>query len=780
MTDQPFMAARNSLQPLTFCGEILPATAAPKSLNPWAWAGLAVIIVALLTSYLALLYQQAQQQAISEVRNLNQTLEARLGNTLNDVQLALHVTALRLDDDLRQSNGVSQIQTWQLRALTHRFPGYHFDILGPDGQFRLNSDGKAPEPTLEMHRFRELLGHQAAQIPHQTSTVLGGDTSEGLLLMALPVVDSQQQIVAWIVARVRPESLLDMMNKLDVGSQGVISLHHTNQRDAVLRAPPAQKGISPSARVDKFDSLLAEGVQEGTLITRSHVDGVERLYGFKRIESYPLVLMIGLAVDDYLLSWKYTAVVSSVSCVLAYFLFLALAMRLNANSIRRQQMMDELRKNALQDELTGLPNRRYLLERVNHAINACERGQRLALFYFDLDNFKSINDSLGHVAGDAALQRLAQRLVALMPSVDTVARLGGDEFLVLVKENDKERLAQLVKEILQVIRRPLELGGYTVSVPASVGIASYPVHGDDFGSLLKAADTAMSHAKNSGGNTWTFYQDSMGARELRYLHVQSELRHAFEHSRIEVYYQPQIDLGSGRVVGAEALLRWNHPSEGAIPPSEFVPVAEGCGMILPISRWLLEKACFQAVAWQAKGFGELTIAVNCSAVQFRQSSLVQDVRNALQESGLQPRLLELELTESLLIENSDYVFETIQTLKAMGVRMSIDDFGTGYSNMGYLKRFAVDKLKIDKSFVQGLLNNAQDAAIVNAVITLGHSFQMKVIAEGVENLETLEALTFRGCDEAQGFHYAKALPPEGFDSFMHGRAAKGIVAKEQA
>ncbi|RAU44826.1 MULTISPECIES: EAL domain-containing protein [unclassified Pseudomonas] len=575
--------------------------------------------------------------------------------------------------------------------------------------------------------------------------------------------------IPYDVQNVPLEKVREVLRDVDVGAHGVITLRRTDVAQNLLRMPPAPLGTPAPSAADPIGRMLTENAKEGTLITFSPVDGVKRLYSFRRIDELPLALVIGLAAEDYLLGWKYTVIASSIVCGGLYLLVVSLTLRLQANRLRRQQILDELRDSAFHDEMTGLPNRRYLLERVNQAINEGDGVSRLSLFYIDVDNFKTINDSLGHVAGDTALTRLAQRLLALRPTVDTVARLSGDEFLVLVNDDDFSRIAQIIKDVLYVMQQPLELAGYTLSVSASVGIAAYPAHGHDFGSLLKAADTAMAQAKRNGRNTWVLYEAAMGARELRFLHVQSELRLAFEQRELQVHYQPQIDLGTGAVIGAEALLRWNHPGQGPIAPGEFIPVAESSGLIIPISRWLLHQVCHQAVAWQAAGLGELSVAMNCSAVQFRQGNLVQDVRRALYESGLKPHLLELELTESILIEHSERVLDTVRGLKALGVRMSIDDFGTGYSSMAYLKRFAVDKLKIDQSFVRGMLSNAQDAAIVQAVITLGHSFDMKVIAEGVEDFSVLDALRVRGCDEAQGYYYAKALEAHAFETFLQER-----------
>lgn len=757
--------------------EPLVRTASVARVQFWQWGGLALAIVTLLGGLLWLLYHQAQHQAAADVSNLNRVLETRLSNSLRDAQTSLQGIALRMDEGLLRADGTSPAQPWQMRALTRRFPAIgRFDVLTADGHFVFNSDGRTDVVTHDLQRFRETLGDQRIGEANALSMLLGSDRAQALLYMAVPVLDGLQRHIGWAVASQPLENLLQVIRQVDVGAHGVITLRRADRPEAVLRVPQAP-GQERTYQADHIDGLLEEGMQEGTLLTRSRVDGVSRLYGFKRVGDFPLVLVIGLAAQDYLLAWKYTVIAASMVCGVLYLLIIGLTLRLQSNRLRRQQVVDELRESAFHDELTGLPNRRYLLERVNQAINDCGRGQRLTLMYLDLDHFKTINDTLGHVAGDAILQRLAQRLTALKPSVDTVARLSGDEFLVLVDDDEPTRLAVLMAEILHTLQQPLELAGYNLSISVSAGLARYPSHGHDFGSLLKAADTALTQAKRNGRNTWVFYEAAMGERELRHLYIQTELRQAFEQNELQVFYQPQIELGSGAVIGAEALLRWHHPGLGPVSPAEFIPVAESSGLILPISRWLLDKVCQQAMAWQAAGLGELSVAMNCSAVQFRQGDLVKEVRQALAQSGLKPELLELELTESILIEHSEKVLETVRGLKALGVRMSIDDFGTGYSSMAYLKRFAVDKLKIDQSFVRGLLNNPQDAAIVQAVITLGHSFDIKVIAEGVEDFDVLDALIVRGCDEAQGYYYARALSPVAFEVFMQDRIESSFVAE---
>ncbi|WP_397453100.1 EAL domain-containing protein [Pseudomonas sp. NA-150] len=432
---------------------------------------------------------------------------------------------------------------------------------------------------------------------------------------------------------------------------------------------------------------------------------------------------------------------------------------------------------AYHDALTGLPNRRLLRERFDQAaVQADSNSQSLALLYLDLDNFKSINDSLGHQTGDEVLRILAQRLSAL-DELDTVARLGGDEYLLLVKNPDLDRLGELITKVLQSTGQPCNLASRHLLVTPSIGVGLYPQHGRDFDALLKAADTALYKAKAAGRNTWCLYTPEMGLQGIRQLELQMELRQTSILDQLTIHYQPQIDLITGNVVGAEALLRWPHPEKGTISPAEFIPAAEACGAIIPISHWLMRNVCLQAVEWQRQGLGELVVAVNCSAMQFKQGDLFQEVCDALKESGLAPHLLELELTESMLIDDTERVIGILSALAAMGVKLSIDDFGTGYSSMSYLRRFAVGKLKIDQSFIRGILTSADDAAIVQAMISLAHSLNIKAVAEGVESREILDTLNAWGCDQVQGFYYARALEPSAFKSFLHHRGEGLPVSK---
>jgi len=420
------------------------------------------------------------------------------------------------------------------------------------------------------------------------------------------------------------------------------------------------------------------------------------------------------------------------------------------------------------DTLTGLPNRVLFRDRFALATAWAERTEaKVALFFIDLDHFKSINDTLGHPAGDALLKLVAQRLRECLRETDTISRIGGDEFLIAIPNVvDPQSLNQTTTKILETLARPFELEGRELTNTLSIGIAVWPDDGRDFDTLLKKADTALYQAKGAGRNTCRFYAEQMNVDALEHLQIRSALHRALENDEFLLHYQPQIDLASKRVIGVEALLRWNRGGQELIAPGRFIPAAEESGLIVPIGDWVLREACEQARRWQGQGLPEMTMAINLSAVQFRRGDLERSVSHALSYSWLNPSLLELELTESILLTDAEDVLATVRRLKSLGVQLSIDDFGTGYSSLAYLKRFAVDKLKIDQSFVRDIATDPDDAAIVRAIVSMAHTLKLKVIAEGVESEEIGRYLGIYHCDEAQGYYYARPMPASDFPDWL--------------
>jgi diguanylate cyclase (GGDEF)-like protein len=420
----------------------------------------------------------------------------------------------------------------------------------------------------------------------------------------------------------------------------------------------------------------------------------------------------------------------------------------------------ELQYQATHDALTGLPNRVLFLDRLGREIAHAQRdAHRFAVFLLDLDRFKLINDTLGHGAGDQVLVDVARRLKSSVREVDTVARTGGDEFLLLIADTRGESdLAALAAKIGKAVAEPFRINATEVHTSASIGISLYPADGTTEDALVAHADAAMYSAKKVGRNGYQFFNQAMSAFSHERAELENDLRRALSLGQLSVHYQPKNDVITGRISSVEALLRWKHPTRGLVSPSEFIPLAEECGLILSIGEWVLREACSQARDWQRSGLPFVRVAVNVSAVQFRQSNFLQIVRTALLDFDLEPQYLEIELTETAVMVDAEGAVAILEELSRMGVVVSIDDFGTGYSSMSYLRRFPIDKLKIDRSFICELTTNAADASIVQAIISLAHSLRLKVVAEGVETLEQLERLQELGCDQYQGFYSSPAVP----------------------
>ncbi|MBT0569051.1 EAL domain-containing protein [Curvibacter sp. CHRR-16] len=414
---------------------------------------------------------------------------------------------------------------------------------------------------------------------------------------------------------------------------------------------------------------------------------------------------------------------------------------------------------AFHDLLTGLPNRLLLQERFDRATElALRQDRKVALLFLDLDNFKGINDSLGHDVGDAFLQEVSARLKDCIRETDTICRQGGDEFLIILTDLERaEDASPLIQKMMARLQYPIQLAGEELSTSASIGVGMFPDDGGTFDILHKKADMAMYQAKDAGRNTYRFFDAQINSQAVDNLAIRNALHRALDRNEFVLHYQPQFDLLSHRIVGVEALLRWNHPVLGSVAPSRFIPVAEGNGLIVPIGNWVLQQACRQAAAWKAAGLPELTMAVNLSAIQFKRDDVELQVSQALASTGLDPAKLELELTESILVQDVEGVLACVRRLKRLGVKISIDDFGTGYSSLAYLKQLDIDKLKIDGSFVRDLATDPDDAAIVNAVIQMARSLGLRTIAEGVETEDIVQRLQHYQCDEAQGYYFARPM-----------------------
>ena len=438
-----------------------------------------------------------------------------------------------------------------------------------------------------------------------------------------------------------------------------------------------------------------------------------------------------------------------------------------------KQAEDRIRYLAEHDSLTDLPNRLPLNTEMSRAIaGTVGVGAHMALLFLDIDRFKNVNDSLGHNLGDQLLLQVAERLWEILQTNDTISRQGGDEFAILLVDCANSAMAAVIAQrILDAIARPFHIGDHELSVTASIGICLYPDDGADIDSLLKNADTAMYSAKSGGGNSYRYFKPEMNARIRERMHLEHQLRRALERQQLALHYQPQFDLANGKLVGVEALLRWQQPESGFVSPARFIPVAEDTGLILPIGEWVLTEACRQGVAWQRAGLPEFVIAVNLSAAQLAARNLVGMVASALGNSGLPAERLELELTESTLMKDHERARMVLGDLRRLGVKLAVDDFGTGYSSLSYLKHLPIDKIKIDQSFVRDITTDQNDAAITQAIIAIAAKLNLRVIAEGVETRDQLDTLRDYGCDEAQGFLLGRPIPADELAAKLNPAAA---------
>lgn len=449
------------------------------------------------------------------------------------------------------------------------------------------------------------------------------------------------------------------------------------------------------------------------------------------------------------------------------------------NITERKQAEEKAYFLAYYDNLTGLPNRTFFNELLVRTIQYANRyDHRFALFLIDLDDFKRINDTLGHDVGDQLLQAYSFRLMKSIRSsdhtarlseekIENIARMGGDEFMVLLNEIRNIRdISRIASRLLQELSEPYNLSGREIFMTASIGIAIYPDDGEDVNNLLKNADTAMYHTKNKGKNNFQFYSKYMNVTALEVLSMENDLHKALEHDEFLLHYQPKADLTTRQIVGMESLVRWNHPDRGLIPPSRFIPIAETSGLIVPIGKFVLRTACMQTKKWQEAGLNITSIAVNLSSRQLEHEGLVDEIYRVIDNAGLSPQCLELEITESTIMQNPEEAKRTLLELKGAGIRIAIDDFGTGYSSLNYLRQLPVDALKIDMSFIKNVVSNSNDAVIVKTIIAMAHSLNLRVIAEGVENEQQLAFLQEHGCDEMQGFLLSPPLPPEEASHFL--------------
>ena len=553
-----------------------------------------------------------------------------------------------------------------------------------------------------------------------------------------------------------------------------------NYQALYLRTPMMMHSIDPSGRLVTVSNFWLEilGYRREEVLGRLLTDfftepsrvfaeeiALPRFFqtGKVRDVPYQMVKKSGEVIDVLISATAERAADGTILCSMAGIV----------DVTEHKKAEQEVQRLAHYDSLTGQPNRYLLEDRLQHALAQADReGHKVGVMFVDLDRFKWVNDTLGHAAGDTLLKKVAERLQNCVRKSDTVARYGGDEFVVLLYGFDSdEEPSYFAQRFLNELNRPIHLAGVELINSASIGIALYPLDGRDAGSLLSNADTAMYAAKEQGRNTFQFFSAQMNARVTEKLRLENSLRNALKAGELFLEYQPQLDLRNCRVTGFEALVRWRDPDEGVIPPARFIPVAEETGLIYPLGEWVLRSACRQARAWQRSGFPPVRIAVNISAKQFRRYDFIEMVEAILAETGLPAHCLEIEMTESVIMENIHESIATLTDLKVRNIHLSIDDFGTGYSSLTYLKHFPFDRVKVAQEFIKAVPDNAEDMAIIQAILVMAASLKLDVIAEGVEKRSQLDFLLARHCREMQGFYFS---PPVSADE-MTGYLRQGWI-----
>lgn len=583
------------------------------------------------------------------------------------------------------------------------------------------------------------------------------------------------------ISRVFPEKI--PLDSLPLGNKQAQTIHRFRRDydilqikilspDAVILYSTNPQEIGKIANQTVSSELFSSGGLNSRLMTMAHA-GVAGALNLHDVINVVMPVMDGRAfsgvVEFYFdITGKKKAIDqlsknSTLVLVLVglgtFVLFFIISLKMKKTVIRQVVTERELNDLSYNDQLTGLPNRNLLLDRLNQTLKRSSREEiRLALLYIGLDRFKDVNDSLGRHKGDQLLKIVAGRLSAIVRESDTLARAGGDEFVLLLSSTHKEEDASVVaRNILELFTTPFSLEGREIFITPSIGVTLYPENAHDAATLLHRADTAMSSAKDRGRNTYAYFSAEMHAEVQQRLELENSLRNALAEQQFVLLFQPQTDLRSNKVTAAEVLLRWNHPEQGLVSPGQFIPLAEETGLIAPIGEWVLEEACRQSFAWQQRGYPPLRLAVNLSACQFKQANLFEKVDQLLQEYALPSHLLELELTESLVMDDAESAISSLSRFRARGIHLAIDDFGTGYSSLSYLRNFPVDRIKIDRSFVGQLPQDRHSVAIVEAILAMAKALDLQVVAEGVEDQAQLDFLKNRSCTMVQGFFLGRPL-----------------------
>jgi diguanylate cyclase (GGDEF)-like protein len=744
---------------------VIRRLAEPQILFPLIAVAWLAVIWAVTLGLIRIKHTEAEHDAAASSRELVGTYEAQVVRVMREIDQTLNL-----------------VKFWHDRTAAHGALSELRDqgLLPPDLVFAVSvadRDGRIKESTHPLGAVSVADQDYFRQQRDSDSILMGhlpkGPTGEGKLIFSRRLAAANGDFDGVVIVAVDAAFLVSGYDASKLGEHGILGILGT---DGISQVRRSGDSLFSGDAID-YSSWLpgADDSEAEPPLLRSSWDGVWRWGRAREIYGFPLVILVGLARDEQLAavqrqSTQYIewAVAGSVGIILLTALWGRMSWQLAQSRLRESETKlahaQRIEYLAYHDGLTGLPNRSMFSKLLSQRISEARRYNRqLAVAFLDLDRFKQINDTLGHEAGDQLLQEVAARLQKCVRDSDAIARLGGDEFVVLLPElADGKYAAVVAQKILAVIAKSFTLIGHEFRVTASIGISTFPQDGEDEQTLTKNADIAMYQAKAEGKNNFQFYSEKLNANSLERLTLESSLRHALERDEFRLNYQAKRDIHTGRICGMEALLRWEHPDLGTITPMQLIPVAEETGLIVPIGKWVIRTACLQSVAWQKEGLPHVSMAVNITARQFSDEYLVQDIDSILKGTGMSPHLLELELSESLLIRDAENTLRILTSLKALGVRIAVDDFGIGYSSLATLQRFPLDTVKIDRSFIGDLVGLSEDTGLADAVIAMGKSLSLTVVAQGVETKEQADFLRLHACDELQGFYFNRPLPPDQF------------------
>jgi diguanylate cyclase (GGDEF)-like protein len=780
------------------------------------YIGTALLILVLLSATAAVLLHLRKTEVVDQenrLKNLSLILAEQAERSFESVDLIISNVAERV-----ATEGVTDSESFNQKMagydvyllLREKITGVSqlsaVNLINRDGEM-INSSRSWPIAVVHVgdRDYFQALKADPNLKTYVTEPVQNRATGTWTIYLARRIAGPDGEFLGLVLGAIEPRYFEDFYRAISLGAHATMALQRS---DGVMlvRFPPTDtigKVFSNS------QSLMPDGIS-GAGRSLSPIDGQMRLKAAHRLASYQVFALATMTEAAAMADWRDMARLISlgalgcaVAIAIAGFAFgrqwkqQALLAGARAELQRQEESATIKEATALQlaysaqhDLLTGLPNRSLLNDRIDQALSLAQRHKKkVVVLFLDLDGFKHINDSLGHAIGDKLLQSIARRLVACVRGSDTVSRQGGDEFVVLLSEVERSedaaiaasKIAQAVAgphsieqhdfhvdivaaagRMLEAVGEPHSIDRHELHVTASMGLSVYPDDGLDAETLIQNADTAMYQAKENGRQSFQFFQPDMNVRAVERQFIEESLRRAVQRNEFALHYQPVIDLTTGEITGAEALIRWTHPTRGLVPPLQFIPVAEDSGLIVPIGAWVLREACAQAQAWVDAGLPAMTMAVNVSAVEFRNETFLENLFAILGDTGLSPTSLVVELTESVLMKHAESAASILRALRERGIQVAIDDFGTGYSSLGYLRKFPLDALKIDQSFVRQISIAGEDRVIVTAVIGMARSLNLRVIAEGVETLEELEFLQAHHCDEMQGYYFSRPVPPDQF------------------